>query len=346
MKKSDEITISKHKQSRYKIVGIGTLTGDISVLSLSPPKIESGKFTREISLTHTSSAPNIVGSMKDDEYELIKKTADIMTKLIHNNDVTIDGLLKDVLQKINDELLNIHEVYTVLTSYSLWEVIIELIKIHPVEKISRNGHGFTPLHKALLPSWLWNYHNEIQEMPKNLHRTTNDMYETVKYLLTHNLTGSVLEMTPRRHPKTHLPWETSIVLVTQTIPRRFISDVYDKLYDLLTSELTDDRLILEIDSIIPQIPCNVKTVDHNIKMKNELRWVIIQNPQLFATRFAKCCEKIETTMASNKMDVLLEMTKCTPEHDNIFDTFFNKHQWTAECAHTLCSEINLLMNSR
>lgn len=324
--------------SQHKIVSLGSLNTMSSMLSKSPPKLES--------IGEKKSFGNTPSYVEDHEYEIIQKTQDYVTQLIFSEGMTVEKLSVMLDNSIISDNLNIDEVYSVLASYSIWECMNYLMKNHKVEKISRNKHKFNVLHKSLLPSWLWNYRNQTKKMPINFTRTTEDMYKTIEFLILHELSPSVLDPTPRVTHDTNYRWETSIALVSQTIPRELIGDVYEKIYNLLVCNLTENMLLQEIDIVVPQIPNNDCLQVYKNKIGNELRWLISESVTLVAKKFISCCDPDRKDQTIGKLMTLFELICNEPFKDGIFDDFFAKKPWNKEYVKNLMKEILNLVQEK
>jgi hypothetical protein len=324
--------------NKHKIIGIGTLTNE-SLFGSFPPKIELNTF-RNITFDNDSDE-------KDKEYIFNEYTKNTVTNLIFESNMTQEILLQKLIDNIDAHKIDLHETYTVLISYSLWEIVDGLMKHKRIDKINKNGHAISPIHKALLPNWLWNYRREIKLMPDAFKRTTDDLVKTIEYLLSNSLIISVLETTPRRNYRTECLWENAIVLITQIIPRELISNVFDKLYDSLVINLSEERIKNEAEYIIQQIPTKIKNNANSdyFKLGNELRWIMTLNPSIFAKEFLNYCRINNITNITERIDVIVEFTKLQPNLDNVFDIFFRKYPWDPQITHSVCSQIFNMINS-
>lgn len=300
----------------YKIVNIGYLN-NTSGLSKTPPKLELTKNAKKYTETD------------EKEYAIISKTQEIVVKQIFTPNMTVQQLCGELKNIINSEQINIHEVYTVVSMYSLWECLQFLMSICPIDKIANNGHKFNVLHKALLPPWLWNYHNHIKVLPKNMTRNINDMLITTKYLLDNNLAPSVLEPTPRTQKNTD-EQETAIAILTRTLPYNLVASIHNELYSALTCNLTEHRISCEMDYILSQISSTKMQFD------NALKWLIIQSPSKVADILIK----------KYKADGLTEQLKLVVHHaisnvrcDRVFDKYFAKYLWHDERVATFTKEL-------
>jgi hypothetical protein len=205
-----------------------------------------------------------------------------------------------------------------------------------------------------LPSWLWNYRNPVKVMPKHLRRTVDDIYETVNYLITNKLTPTVLEPTPRVASNLNLRWETSITIITQTVPRELIEDIYDKLYKLIVCNLTESRIVQEISELLPQISNDepqenstnrtlralaLNEIRKN-KLGNELRWIITNSYTIFANKFIESCKTLRKDQIVGRVKILMELICGEPFHDGIYDEYFSSHKWTKQNVQNLTREIS------
>lgn len=331
-----ERRLSPKQINQHKIINIATLNTGTSILSKSPPKLECKK----------SFGNTISSYVEDNEYKIIQKTQDYVMHLIFSESMTIEKLSNVLDNNIITDNLNIHEVYTVLASYSIWECMTYLMKNHRVEKISQNKHKFNILHKSLLPSWLWNYRNQIKTMPINFTRTTEDMYKTIEFLVSNELSPSVLDPTPRVSYDSNYKWETSIALISKTIPRELISDIYEKLYNLLVCNLTTNMLLQEINIIIPQISSNDCIQIYKNKLGNELKWLISESVTLVAKKFISYCDSNKKDQTIGNLIMLFELICNEPFQDGIFDDFFAKKPWTKSHVRNLMKEILTLVHEK
>jgi hypothetical protein len=282
----------------------------------------------------------------------MKMTKYILINLISDQTMTKDKLLNNINEQINNNNIDINETYCVLISYSLWEIIDDLQKIHNIKKIKRNGHIFSPLHQALNPNWLWNYYNKIKEISQHLKRNLSDLIKMIKYLLDNNLIDTVLETTPIRTMQNDIEMKTSIALITQIIPKKIIEPIFDELYNILTINLSNERIIVEIDNVIKQIPNSISCMENNDskidydKLSNELRWVMSLNSEMFVKKFIELYiddSNITDSNINDKLDVLLKLTKGIPHKDGIYDIYFSKYIWNEQIVNSICDDILKIM---
>lgn len=222
----------------------------------------------------------------NEDYECIKKTQTVIEKIINSYDVTIPIICENIKQLIDKkEAINMHEIYCVVVSYSLWEVITYLLEHYQINVIQRNGHNFNTLHKSLLALWLWNFHNTPKKLPKTITRKPEDVLNTIKILISKNLVESILEPTPRDvfnkiTCKKHRN-ETSLYLLNNTIPKDLISPVKTQIYECMTTNLSFERITTELQYIINSSEYVYGNVGgHHMSMiakyGNCIKWIITQ----------------------------------------------------------------------
>lgn len=264
-------------RKKYKQIGLYKLIG-------KHEHIQSKKFddNKKPNIEYSEMGKN---NQDDVEYECIKKTQIIIEKIINIPNITIPSICENIAQIITNNETNIHEIYCVCVSYSLWEVIEYLLEHYPIEEIHRNNHNFNTLHKTLLALWLWNYHNSPKILPKTLMRNPNDILKTMNILISKNLVESVLEPTPRdiynerTHKKERI--ETSLYLLNCVIPPNLIGSVKNDLYACMTTNLSIERIKTELQYILnkSEYLCGdiseYQTMILN-KYGNGLKWILTQ----------------------------------------------------------------------
>ena len=309
MKISNSNASTNRIMQHHKIVNLGALMGNnIS----SPPKLECRKCNKTYNIE------------SDYEYEKLKKTHKYLCSVMAIEEITIDKMKKLLCDNIEKEGLDIHEIYTILASYSLWECIEYLIDHNNPGKISKNHHKFNILHKALLPVWLWNYRNTLKEMPANLSRTTHDVYKTIEILISNELTPSVLESTPRVLSNEQYT-ETSIVILTRAFPRNLIATDYAKIYDILVHPPTEKMIKQEIMFIISEIMS--ENYIHEEKLGNELKWIILLSPSNVASQIIEELAKLKKDKCVRKLMYIIDLLFMSINSDGIFDDFFATCKW-------------------
>lgn len=317
MKVSNYYISPKERIINHKLINISMIGMEEKEI-LTPPKLECMKPS-----THP------VWDLPDEKYQLIRKTQNFIDTAIFLQQ-TIETLYLEIKRRLKSNELDLHEVYNLLISYSLWEVIEKLLDDFPIDLISRNGHKLSIFHKALMPHWFWNYYNVIKKMPNNFQRTPLDILKTFELLVNHNIVCSVLELTPRKHPKTKLLYENSLVLLTRTIPKDLIKDIYDPLYHLMTRNLSPERFKKEISELLPRIPNDIKLLTEPNMMRNEIKWLMCQSPETFAKLFLKCYkinDVDDLIKLRERMETIAKLVKVKHENDGIFDQFFEEHPW-------------------
>ena len=246
--------------------------------------------------------------------------------------------------------MNIDEIYCVLASYSLWELMEKIFEKYPITKISKNGHKFNTLHKTLLPLWLWNFHHTLHTMSNKLQRTQKDVVKTVEFLIKNDLVESMIEPTPREVNYHKIKHETAIVLITQTIPNQIFSDVYRNIYELLLTNLTEKRKETEISYMMNRyVELKKKNLDNYEYMLtqfgNYIKWICMLDykkvVQKFIEQYVPC--KKNVFVGNYKFFINLLIDNVT--NDRIWNMYFEKYKWTDEYVKNIMTEvINNLMS--
>jgi len=306
---SDHTKDEKHTLT-YKIINIRKLINNENIPYIQPI-LEMKNYNKYNQSEYSQESEEL--------YERVKKTQDYLNILICKTNMTIDKIANELLMNIEKENLNIDEIYTVISSYSFWEILVKLMKQRPLLKINKNNHQFNTLYKALIPVWFPNARNQFKELPPNLKRTTDDILRTTEILLVNNLVESVFETTPKIL-KNGLN-ETMLVVLTQSIPRYLIRTNYQKIYELMFNIPTQERYILEVENVL-----NLIQTKKNIKYSNEIKWLFLQS-------YEQIYQIIQDTKFN--VDEIIELLLIPVHQDYIFDEFFERHPWTTE----LCNQI-------
>lgn len=280
-------------------------------------------------------------------YESVMQTQKYVSSLVLDDKTTIDILYDTIIKNLeNDEnkRMNIDEIYCVLASYSLWELIEKIFEKYPITKISKNGHKFNTLHKTLLPLWLWNFHHTLHVMSNKLQRTQKDVVKTVEFLIKNDLVESMIEPTPREVNYHKIKHETAIVLITQTIPNEIFSAVYREIYELLLTNLTGKRKDTEISYMMNRyVELKKKNEDNYEYMLthfgNYIKWICMLDykkvVQIFIEKYMPC--KKNVFVENYKFFINLLIDNVT--NDKIWNMYFEKYKWTDEYIENIMTEI-------
>lgn len=255
------------KHVEHKIISIRSLNTDI--IPESPPKLECIHTTKII-------------YTPDDEYRKIRDTQDTIVAILFEENIDVSKICEKIYDLISQHKIDIDETYTMLASYSMWECIEYFAKHIGFDNVKQNGHKFNILHKALLPVWLWNYKNPIIELPIHLKRTPDDVYKTVNYIVSGAHTPSVLEPTPRVPLRADSAPETSIILVTNTIPRQCIEPIFAKLYSVLVCRTDDIVVSKDCEYVFTKL---FGTVANDDTLSTIIKWLIVRSPMITTKKF-------------------------------------------------------------
>jgi len=257
-------------------------------------------------------------------FTLVCQTQNFVRKIMLIDEITKSDFIKLIKCNIENKEVDLHEIYTILANFSLWEIMEELLKDYKVTKISHNMHRYNVLHKALLPSWLWNYETEPKKMPKNLRRKYHDITNTVKLLLRNNLCPSILEMTPEIKTGVKSGNENALIIITKTIPFEVIKDVFNEIYTELTHPELEERYEIDVKYVCDKYFNKRENITINDLQQNEILWLVTLSEEKFAKYFVKYCvdEKI-----INCINLLLIVIEKQPIKDGIFDCYFEKIKW-------------------
>lgn len=322
----------KQRESNYKIINLSDVMNINNVGQCCTTEIhENSKETKNTTIIRTGHIqPKFESKCErkqidygdDEEYNLICKTQECVKQLLSDKGMTLGKMEVELITKIDNDHLNIHEIITVLANYSLWEIMGKIIKNYDIKKVSHNNHKFNILHKSIMPSWLWHYRQPVDEMPVNMKRKTNDIFMTLKFLLDNNMVCSILEPTPRVISGKGNGYENSIVLLNQILPRELIVDIHEKTYNLMTLELSKERILVELAYIIPKMRDYEYMRRHN---SNEIKWICSHSPELFLQHFFEYYK--DRTMEDN-YDYVRKILNTPTISDNIFDGYFAKNPWS------------------
>jgi len=295
----------------HKIINLNSLNDKTSQLSY--PKLESD--ARKKYLEHNDVNSN---------FNIVVRTQKYVDTLIFDCNSSLQHIEQVICDNVVKEQLNISEVYTVLASYSLWECIEFLLQTYNVREVSNNHHKNNVLHKILVPMWLWNYDNPTKKLPEQLTRTQDDIVKTLQCFINNNLLPPVLEPTQYNSKCINNPIETSITLITLTVPREILGDAYKKLYNMLVCHPTNFMLNKEMNFIMPQIKEDLSQTKYPDKLKNEVMWLVNENSKLFATKFIESCDLTRRDNVIGRLMTMLDLLCDNPTHDGQFDSYFDK----------------------
>lgn len=304
---------TKEEKHNYKIINIGKMFNN-SDRPYIQPILEMKNYNKYNQSEYTQESEEL--------YIQVKKTQDYINILMYKSEITIDEFSHELLMSIERENLNIDEIYTVISSHSFWEILENLMKYKPLKKIYKNEHQFNTLHKSLMPTWFPNQRNQNQELPKNLFRTSNDLMKTINFLIMNNLVESVLDPTPK--VLKNGTYETSLVILTQNIPRYLIRTNYGNLYNIMFNIPTIDRFVLEFETLINLIEKN------NNQYGNEIKWLFLQPYECIFQLIKKIKYDVRKVIQTLQIPI---------HQDYIFDEFFEKHPWTSEFCNLCISKL-------
>jgi hypothetical protein len=284
--------------------------------------------------------------IEDELYEKIMKTQIYISDLITDNNITIEKLSFEIIRNLDDNKreLNVDEIYCTLSSYSLWEVMEKIFEKYPIKSISKNDHKFNTLHKTLLPQWLWNFNHQLHIVSKHMQRNQYDIVNTINFLIRNNLVESIVEPTPREINYRKIKYETSIVLITHTIPRNLINLVYDDMYMALISNLTIDRIEIEINYTMKRyVELKKKNLDNYEFMLtnfgNYIKWICTLDykevSKVFVKLYGECKKNVFVENYKFFINILMD---CIVD-DKIWNMYFERCEWSNEYIKNVMNEI-------